>query len=145
MKIIFLAKLLFWSLFSNASQPHYYSFDKVLLSEGEITIEAKTKDHGKKLELLSINTPDGKITLNVETTEKILNPKLNTIGMALMPYELEDGVRYLNEISMSFYGDRICKSDTNSLSGNWAPESKLIIVFWDLEHTIRIESGKCDA
>ncbi|MGX5172439.1 hypothetical protein ACUR5C_00260 [Aliikangiella sp. IMCC44653] len=142
---ISLIVLFLWSVISNASQPHYYSFNKVLLTEGEISIKASTKSKGELLEAFSINTSDGVINLDAETIKQVLNPKLNSIEMALMPYELEQGVRYFHEVSMKFYGEKICKPDADSLSGNWAPESKMVVVFWGTEHKVRFEIGRCNA
>ena len=84
---ILLILILLSSTISNASQPSYYSFNKVTLTEGEITIEASTKSGGKLLEAFSINNSEGGIELDAETIKQVLNPKLNTIEMALMPYD----------------------------------------------------------
>lgn len=142
-RIIIILFSFFGSVAINASQPHYYSFDKVHLTEGEITIEASTKSEGKLLETFAINTVDGIINLDISTLKKVQNPRLSTIKMSLMPYELEEGVRYFNEVSMTFYGDKICEPDANSLSGKWAPENRLVIVFWGVENSVRIETGQC--
>jgi hypothetical protein len=145
-KLIFagLIFILSWSCASEASQPHYYSFNKVLLVEGEITIEASTKHNGELLDVFRIDTPDGEISLNSRTLAQILNPKLNSIEMALMPYESAQGIQYFNEVSMTFRGKRICSTDIESPDDSWAPESKIVIIFSGVEHKVRFDNGQCN-
>jgi len=137
--------LLLWSQTSSASQPHYYSFNKVHLTEGDISIKASTKSGGEFLDAFSIYTPNGVINLGAETIEQVLNPKLSTIEMALIPYDSEQGVRYFYQVSMKFYGEKICKPDADSLSENWAPESKIVVTFWGVEYKVKIVGGRCNA
>ena len=77
--------------------------------------------------------------LNDELKQKILYPKLNTISFALMPYGVEDGGAYLQEVSLSFFGDERCLTDKLK----WAPEDKLKVVFWGKEVKATIVQGDC--
>lgn len=147
MKILLISLIssFLYSAVCYASQPYYYSFNKVLLTEGGITIKVSTKSEGALLESFSINTPNGTIKLIKATLEQVMNPKLDTIKMALMPYELKQGLKYFHEVSMTFYGEKICKSDDDSLNGARAPKSKIVIVFWGEKHEIRFEHELCNA
>ena len=90
-----------------------------------------------------MQTANGKIKLSADTINRITNPKLDTIQLALIPFDLDEGTRYFYQISMKFFGEEICSEETGSFKQSWAPQSEVFIVFWDNEYKVRFEEGSC--
>jgi hypothetical protein len=141
MRMLTFIVLTLYSMLSEASSIHHYTFDRIDFSDADVNISAELIDTKDRLKYFRISTPYLKFELSDELKKKILNPKLNSISYALVPYDVENGGMYLRTVYLSFFGDERCVLDETK----WAPEDKLVIVFRGKDAKASIKLGNCGA
>jgi len=132
---------LFISPIAVASAPVYYTFDRVDVSERDVTIQAELTETKESLKYFRVIKNDFKFVLSDKYIKIIRNPKLSSISYGLVPYGVEEGGAYLEEISLSFFGDSRCDTD----EFKWAPEDKIVITMWGNETNVIMVYGECEA